>query len=200
MTREEIPQFKTLEEEKAYWESKGPLGIEAQREEVRRGTEIGYVSDAKFQYAPCAKCGKLRWVMLKFGEPKSKHCRECSGGRIPSRAMGEKHGRWNGGKWVSQGYTMVRLYPDSSFYPMANKPNSYMLEHRLVMAQHLGRCLDSWELVHHINHIRTDNRIENLQLISIDGHTQLTIMENRIRFLEERVAALEAEVMREQAS
>ena len=37
MTREEIPQFKTLEEEKAYWESKGPFGIEAQREEIREG-------------------------------------------------------------------------------------------------------------------------------------------------------------------
>ena len=36
MSREEIPQFKTLEEEKAYWESKGPLGIEAQREEILR--------------------------------------------------------------------------------------------------------------------------------------------------------------------
>ena len=37
MSREEIPQFKTLEEEKAYWESKGPLGIEAQRDEIREG-------------------------------------------------------------------------------------------------------------------------------------------------------------------
>ena len=37
MNREGIPQFKTLEEEKAYWESKGSFGIEAQREEIREG-------------------------------------------------------------------------------------------------------------------------------------------------------------------
>ena len=36
-TREEIHQFKTLEEEKAYWESKGSFGIEAQRGEIREG-------------------------------------------------------------------------------------------------------------------------------------------------------------------
>ena len=33
--KEEIPQFKTLEEERAYWESKGPFGIEAQREGIK---------------------------------------------------------------------------------------------------------------------------------------------------------------------
>ena len=34
--KEGIPQFKTLEEEKAYWESKGPFGVEAQREGIAK--------------------------------------------------------------------------------------------------------------------------------------------------------------------
>jgi len=100
---------------------------------------------------------------------------------------------------MGDGYIGIRLSANGFFHPMVSK-DGYVLEHRLVVARHLGRCLYRWEIVHHKNHIRDDNRIENLQLVSDDRHRQITILENAIRHLEKRVTLLEAEniILRQQ--
>lgn len=42
--------------------------------------------------------------------------------------------------------------------------SGWVLLHRHVMEEHIGRKLERHEVVHHLNHDRLDNRIENLQL------------------------------------
>ena len=49
----------------------------------------------------------------------------------------------------------------------------YIMEHRLKVEQHIGRYLEPYEEVHHINYIKTDNRIENLLLLTRTEHRKL---------------------------
>lgn len=57
-------------------------------------------------------------------------------------------------------------------HPNADK-TGYVAEHRMVMADLLGRALLPTEHVHHRNHIKTDNRPENLVLLSASKHMAL---------------------------
>ena len=93
---------------------------------------------------------------------------------------------------TSLGYVLVRLYPDDFFYPMVQK-KGYVLEHRLVVARALGRNLHPWEVVHHKNHIKKDNRFENLQLANDLGHKQLTLLEDKIDSLAKEIRLLRFE-------
>ena len=151
--------------------------------DIKRAKEIGYHGRRKFIYQACQFCGVERWVAIENGQPVSHQCRKCS----------RKGESWDGNTHKgSFGYILVYVSPNDFFYPMCNN-NGYVMEHRLVMARHLGRCLHRWEVVHHKNHIKDDNRIENLQLFSDTRHNQITILENRVSQLESRVTQLEAE-------
>jgi hypothetical protein len=97
--------------------------------------------------------------------------------------FGKVNSHWQGGIYTEHGYVFVKLTPTDPFYPMT-KHDGYVLEHRLVIARSLGRCLQSGEIVHHKNHIRNDNRLENLQLVALDRHRQITILEEKIKDLE----------------
>ena len=76
--------------------------------------------------------------------------------------LGNKHNNWKGGRYI-----------DKDGYIVIYRPYHPIFEHRLVMEKYLGRQLTSDEDVHHKNGIKTDNRIENLQLITHSNHIKL---------------------------
>lgn len=152
-----------------------------QPNEIKYGKEIGYKGSHKYIWQSCVGCGKERWVQLHKGIPDARVCLHC----IPAH---------RGGRFIQAGYVVMQLQPDDLYFPMA-KSNHYILEHRLVMAKHLGRCLKPWEVVHHINGIRDDNRLENLELLAfVKDHLPDTVIKSRLGCLEAQVKRQSKEI------
>jgi hypothetical protein len=84
---------------------------------------------------------------------------------IDVHLYGYKNGNWKGGRTKStRGYIYI-FVPE---HPYSDK-KGYFLESRLVMEKYLERYLLPEEIVHHINGIKDDNRIENLMLFDNIG-------------------------------
>lgn len=64
--------------------------------------------------------------------------------------------------WIMGGYRWIST-PD----------RGEILEHRYKMERHLGRQLETDEIVHHKNEDKLDNRIQNLELMPRAAHTAL---------------------------
>lgn len=82
-------------------------------------------------------------------------------GKKRPNISGKNHPFWKGGKTTNySGY----IYIEQSKHPFAH--NGYIKRSRFVMEKHIGRYLLPEEVVHHINSIKNDDRLENLQLFT----------------------------------
>ena len=130
---------------------------------ARSRARLHYLNKIKH---PCPMCGQLC---------KGKICKQCTMANASNRYR-DIHG----------GYIVLRIRD----HPMANK-KGIVAEHRFVMADYLGRFLTKDEVVHHLNGIRHDNRIQNLGLVTKHSHpskTYIKILQKRIRDLEAQLS------------
>jgi len=89
---------------------------------------------------------------------------------IQKKKIGEKS-RFNkytyirGWKCNRDGYKFI-LNPDKK----SIHDRRYVPEHRYIIEKHIGRPLSHNEIVHHINGIKNDNRLENLKIVLRTTH------------------------------
>lgn len=76
---------------------------------------------------------------------------------------------WRGGRKVRKdGYVLV-IAPEGHPHGISaglKSSTKYILEHRLIMEQHLGRYLEPSEVIHHVDGNPSNNSIDNLRLHS----------------------------------
>lgn len=105
----------------------------------------------------CMDCGQTIYNT-------SKRCSVCN--NLYQR--GTNSPSWKGGRTILNGYIVI-YKPNHPYHNC----EGYVLEHRLIMEQHLRRHVKPNEIVHHVNGLRNDNRTENLQLMSNKEHSKL---------------------------
>lgn len=126
-----------------------------------RGELLGFAACAA---ADCSRAAMAHGLCNKHNKER------CARERGVPKRVTPADGRYT----QPNGYVMV-FRPGSPFLDVPRGTNKHTLdlharglvsEHRFVMAEYLGRRLQPGENVHHRNGIRSDNRIENLELWS----------------------------------
>ncbi len=142
----------------------------------------------------CEACGRAMSVSPSKSD--RRFCsKSCEGdGRIVRRLDRQHNGR--SARVNCYGYVMV-WEPDHP--TLSESYAGWMLEHRLVAERELGRSLKPDEEVHHINRDKTDNRPENLAVLSGPDHGYITALDNwadfrALRRLVDRYHALYGEL------
>lgn len=88
--------------------------------------------------------------------------------KLRSALVAQRDNMWNIERLISKGDYIYAVVPG---HPAATK-HGYVLHHRVIIENSLGRILLPSEIVHHKNHNKKDNRLENLSVMTRKEHSQ----------------------------
>ena len=159
-----------------------PNGVKPQAGDTARSCDVGRGTRAIRIWEACPSCGKERWIKRNTS---GTLCSSCARRR---QSLGSRNSHWNiYRRLVTKNVAYVYIAPDHPFFCMVRRA-SRVLEHRLVMAEHIGRSLKVGEVVHHIDGNRLNNNINNLMLLpSPAHHSSYTQLQQQVRKLEEEL-------------
>uniref|UniRef100_A0A6M3K5D7 Putative homing endonuclease n=1 Tax=viral metagenome TaxID=1070528 RepID=A0A6M3K5D7_9ZZZZ len=104
----------------------------------------------------CPECGGIKGKRAKL-------CRPCNNIAQPWRKVGEDNSNWKGGKVNANGYIARRIL-------RVVGGRGYKLEHHIVWEEANGKPLPKGWVIHHLNGVKDDNRIENLMAMPRNSH------------------------------
>jgi ribosomal protein L31 len=123
----------------------------------------------------CKICGA---EFKDFKSNKRKYCsRECYYKNISLNVRGEKHPNYKGRiKYGGRNNEYIAIFMPS--HPFCDS-KGYVYEHRLKMELKINRYLKKSEIVHHLNGVKTDNRIENLEIMYKKEHDRMNAFKRK---------------------
>lgn len=141
------------------------------------GCTVGVIRDALRAMGIKTRSGREVWAYQYGGK----------------KRLGSAAHNWRGGRHkTASGY----IYVYKPEHPYANKQGCVM-EHRLVMEEHIGRYIRRHEVVHHLDGNHSNNAIENLELTGIGQHISNHFHDSfETVALRKRIEELEAQLLK----
>jgi len=160
--------------------------------DIASSKDVGRTGRAIHIWEACSDCGTERWIKRNTS---GTTCKSCA---LRSHSFGENNRRWNSTrKTITKSGIRVYIGKGHPYFSMAHKcaADYAILEHRLVMAESLGRPLRPEEVVHHIDGNNLNNDLSNLQLLPSQAmHTAYTLLQVENRRLAKQIQELEVRV------
>lgn len=142
----------------------GLLPIDVPNRSVQKD-QYRYGDEAVCAVGGCTLRPINKFMCSKHAQQRERGILDEQGNQLrPLLALGRKPKE--GPIYDGAGYVLVRPSPG---YPGKTRQGR-VLEHRLVMEQHLGRLLLEHEIIHHKNGNRQDNRLDNLEIMTTKEH------------------------------